>query len=419
MNESLLNIFNFLDHNYVHKKYRTTKEILNEQIGIDYKEAINNGIPDYVNSIIQDNNYSYTYKIDGSIGEGYLAHVPHITVKNTDVTSSAKEGFYIAFLFAHDGQALYLTLNQGVTMLKEIAPRYNISPNAYAKELANKFRAKLEDSGTDTSKYDYEIDLKSRLPLPRSYENANIISKKYTSETINLIDYDFQKLMEIYEYSVKKDIFRTVNYIQLEDKQELLIKEDRPEFRVGKRQKITTFNDSVVDISNLSEILLNKGNIAESSVLDTLKRIFGDSNVTDVSSKSYGFDIKIIGNKEIGLEVKNISSKTDTCFYLTENEIDKLLRFKSRLVLVDNNQVYISKHLDDADDLKSILIQYKNTYSLNPDQWLDSSFSIEAKAIRVCYHHHSFYKNFISLNEIERNNNLTKEFLSEFLNITK
>lgn len=55
------------------------------------------------------------YLVKGSVGQGGWAAVPWIAVMNKRVTSTTQDGIYIVYLFAEDGHALYLTLNQGCT----------------------------------------------------------------------------------------------------------------------------------------------------------------------------------------------------------------------------------------------------------------------------------------------------------------
>ena len=55
------------------------------------------------------------YLVKGSVGQGGWAAVPWIAVMNKQVTTTTQDGIYIVYLFADDGYALYLTLNQGCT----------------------------------------------------------------------------------------------------------------------------------------------------------------------------------------------------------------------------------------------------------------------------------------------------------------
>lgn len=55
------------------------------------------------------------YVVKGSVGQGGWAAVPWIAVMNKRVTTTTQDGIYIVYLFAEDGHALYLTLNQGCT----------------------------------------------------------------------------------------------------------------------------------------------------------------------------------------------------------------------------------------------------------------------------------------------------------------
>ena len=54
----------------------------------------------------------------GSIGIGMIADVPWVAVFDASGPASAKNGYYLVYLFAADGSAVYLSLNQGTEDLK-------------------------------------------------------------------------------------------------------------------------------------------------------------------------------------------------------------------------------------------------------------------------------------------------------------
>lgn len=53
------------------------------------------------------------YILKGSTGQGQWAAVPWLAIMDSRITKSTQSGVYIVYLFAENGQALYLTMNQG------------------------------------------------------------------------------------------------------------------------------------------------------------------------------------------------------------------------------------------------------------------------------------------------------------------
>lgn len=56
--------------------------------------------------------------IIGSIGKGAWTLTPWVMLLDPSVTTSVQEGYYIAYILSADGQRLYLSLNQGCTVLR-------------------------------------------------------------------------------------------------------------------------------------------------------------------------------------------------------------------------------------------------------------------------------------------------------------
>jgi 5-methylcytosine-specific restriction protein A len=63
------------------------------------------------------------YKVEGSPGKGVWAETVWISVFDRLVTESAQEGFYVVYLFRRDGSGVYLSLNQGTTLILNQAGR--------------------------------------------------------------------------------------------------------------------------------------------------------------------------------------------------------------------------------------------------------------------------------------------------------
>ena len=90
------------------------------------------------------------------------------------VTTSATKGYYIVYLFSADMTRLYLSLNQGTTVVREeFGARYE----AELRRRASLMRARVPEYSPQYS--DDEIDLASRAALPRGYEAGHAFGIRY------------------------------------------------------------------------------------------------------------------------------------------------------------------------------------------------------------------------------------------------
>src|ERR1051325_9824063 len=64
------------------------------------------------------------YRVKGSVGQSdKWAQTPWAAILDPLVTESPTRGFYLVFLFRSDSAAVYLSLNQGVTEVKNVYGR--------------------------------------------------------------------------------------------------------------------------------------------------------------------------------------------------------------------------------------------------------------------------------------------------------
>ena len=59
------------------------------------------------------------YCVKGSVGAGRWTDVPWVAIFDKRITTSARKGVYIVYLFNKDNKTLFLTLNQGATNILE------------------------------------------------------------------------------------------------------------------------------------------------------------------------------------------------------------------------------------------------------------------------------------------------------------
>lgn len=145
--------------------------------------------PGEIQHLIADKN---RYKVIGSTGKGNWSECPWIAILDILVTNTPQSGYYPVFIFKADMSGVYLSLNQGVTEVKEY---YRKETKKVLKLRAEDFRAKLDSSTIGL----YEIDLCSNADNAKLYEAGNIIAKYYSSDNIP----DSQTLKEDIFYFLK------------------------------------------------------------------------------------------------------------------------------------------------------------------------------------------------------------------------
>lgn len=104
-------------------------------------------------------------------GRGSAADVPWFSVQTHQESASARRGFYVVYLFAADGSAVYLSLNQGTENVK--GGRSPLVKRAI--DLAAV--AEVPDAGDP-------IALHSRAQRPRNYEAANAYAIRYLIDEV-------------------------------------------------------------------------------------------------------------------------------------------------------------------------------------------------------------------------------------------
>ena len=80
-------------------------------------EFVRREVPLAVEKIIGEND---RYLVHGSPGQGNWARVPWVAVYDRFITESAQDGFYVVYLVKEDFSGIYLSLNQGVTTIRQV-----------------------------------------------------------------------------------------------------------------------------------------------------------------------------------------------------------------------------------------------------------------------------------------------------------
>ena len=309
---------------------------------------------------------SGNYIIKASVGQGQWADVPWLAILDSEVTSSARTGYYIVYLFDKSGEGVYLTLNQGYTYFKENYSRSNAVEEAQL--VSNYWISKLPLISANNSK-GFEIsnlDLKSNeSELAKGYEHCNIYSKYYSLLDLERLSVeelleDVKELLLVYRelksvlksegLFLDKNQYIIENY-SLETLEEVVSEKfNSGSIKIGvevdipknlnfkekssinkSRKKIDYIAHQVKSTlqGEMTEDLVLKiekeriSSIPESATkIDEIRRVSkeGDGDGYDILSFDYDYITSEI--VEIFIEVKSTLKGKEEPFYFTDNELN-------------------------------------------------------------------------------------------------
>jgi 5-methylcytosine-specific restriction enzyme B len=153
-----------------------------------------------------------TLTVKASPGKGNWAAVPWIAFLDQRETYSTREGVYPVYLFREDMSGVYLTLNQGVTRLKE--KHGTVESRRILTERAEQLRVQLaaghalKSSGFSV---DDKIDLHTSRGLGKDYEGSTISYKFYPKGNIPPdveILRDLEEILLAYDEYLERQPFR-------------------------------------------------------------------------------------------------------------------------------------------------------------------------------------------------------------------
>jgi 5-methylcytosine-specific restriction protein A len=229
---SLNSLFSHILNQY-HEAKATPNIFTNHPLGKIVRNTLPIEISDFINN--------ERYKVTGSIGAGNWAAVPWIGIFDKLITDSAQRGYYVVYLFNEDCSGLHLSLNQGVTTVKE---RYGTDANRALEIRAHDFLAQLGhlDKGYDTGKIDLCLSPKSTLG--KLYEKGSICSKYYSKDQIPstpALEKNLSNMLDLYLRLTTKE-FSSPNPTTQEDDEVSLYEEDlcllKEHKRIERNQKL-------------------------------------------------------------------------------------------------------------------------------------------------------------------------------------
>ncbi|KUM68666.1 hypothetical protein AQI84_37130 [Streptomyces griseorubiginosus] len=166
-----------------------------------------------------------SYIIKGSAGNGAGAFCPWAAFFDPDETNTATRGMYLVYLFAEDMQTVSLSLNQGVTELRETfgAREAEQRLRSEAEAIRGAFPEDVSSGLEDV------INLGGRPGLPRAYEAGNILARVYEVDALPTegeLKLDLRKMIQLYQDALvlREDLRSTtrdvITTIKLKDKGE-------------------------------------------------------------------------------------------------------------------------------------------------------------------------------------------------------
>lgn len=163
---------------------------------------IRDTIPTLIQPLISD---GQRYLVKGSPGQGGWADVPWVAIFDRLVTESAQNGYYLVYLFDCEAKKIYLSLNQGVTAIRE---QYGANAHNALKARAHDLSTRLGLSAKGLIMGPIELSSTDKSSLGAYYESGAICSIVYHGEKLPTEDQfktDFQRLMFLYDDLVARD----------------------------------------------------------------------------------------------------------------------------------------------------------------------------------------------------------------------
>ena len=141
-------------------------------------ELIRNGIPAFLKPLA----LKHGMTVEGSDGSGRKNRVPWVRIYDPGFSPSAMEGWYVVFLIAADGSAVFLSLNQGTT--KFLNGSFVAIDPEILSETVKDARSKLNDPNISVAGLLETIDLRDPGNRGRGYESGNAYAITYHSDKV-------------------------------------------------------------------------------------------------------------------------------------------------------------------------------------------------------------------------------------------
>lgn len=160
-------------------------------------EMLRVDIPKEIEAAVSDD---ARYVVDGSPGKGNWADVPWVAVLDRFITDTAQQGYYLVYLAKEDCSGAYLSLNQGVTTVRQ---QYGASTRKALATRASDFAARLGPLTKGLSCG--PIDLGVSKGLGADYQRGSVCSIYYSAAALpaeEVLAQDLKKFLALYRQLV-------------------------------------------------------------------------------------------------------------------------------------------------------------------------------------------------------------------------
>ena len=172
------------------------KPFAGHSMGTYFRDEIPNAI--YNTGIVNNS----THLVKGSVGKGNWAKIPWVGIFDPKITATAQDGVYIVYLLDSDGNTLYLTFNQGSTVLKKDYGKQEAIKRMRQK--ASKIISQIDSRGFETN-IEFTLGDGDSAEL---YQKGTIFYKAYRKGAVPAeeeLKADLSKMMDIYREYAKVD----------------------------------------------------------------------------------------------------------------------------------------------------------------------------------------------------------------------
>lgn len=143
------------------------------------------------------------YEVDGSPGKGNWADVPWVAVLDRLVTETAQQGYYLVYLVNEDCSGVYLSLNQGVTTVRQ---QYGVSTKKALATRAKDFLARLGNLTKGLTCGPIELGVKKGLGA--DYQQGSVCSVFYSRDKLpseKFLKSDLERFLGLYRHLVENE----------------------------------------------------------------------------------------------------------------------------------------------------------------------------------------------------------------------
>lgn len=201
-----------------------------EFAGHSVAEFIRQDIPTVVEEVIPSGE---RYLAHGSAGQGNWAKVPWVAVFDRLVTETVQHGYYVVYLVRENFSGVYLSLNQGVTVAKNV---YGSGAKEALRARAADFLARLGELPSSYVLGPIDLSTTSSVSLGAYYEQGSICAKFYDRDDIpadEKLEADLNEFVDLYFLLATKDLMQGSE--ALEDDEKDFGEEDLRTLREHKR----------------------------------------------------------------------------------------------------------------------------------------------------------------------------------------